>query len=57
VTDAENLRQAIERSAIEQALKTKKINKIKTQGKNDSFFAGEEYRDFEEMNPNVEMGF
>lgn len=31
--------------------------KIDHYGKNDSFFAGEEYKDLETLNPNVDMGF
>ena len=30
---------------------------VENQGKNDSFFAGEEYMDQEAVNPNIDMGF
>ena len=55
--EKEALREEIEKSVAEYALKEKEKSRIENQGKNDSFFAGEEYKDFEDLNPNVDMGF
>ena len=39
------------------AQKHMKNAKVLHQGRNDSFFAGEEHKDFEAYDPNVDMGF
>ena len=38
-------------------VKKTKVNKVLEHGMHDSFFAGEEFKDLEEMNPNIDMGF
>ena len=43
---------------MKEAKSKQKVNhKIIYQGKNDSFFAGEEHKDLEDLNPNVDLGF
>ena len=51
------LQDEIEKSAKNQQEKDKKKLKIENQGKNDSFFAGEEFKNYDEINPNVDMGY
>ena len=51
------LQEEIEKSAMDHEIREKTRHRIENQGKNDSFFAGEEFKDFEQMNPNVDMGF
>lgn len=43
---------------VQKDVEAEKIEvKIVTQGKDDSFFAGEEYKEFSTLNPNLEMDF
>ena len=51
------MQKEIEASAVMRTVKSYKKFKIQTWGKNDDFFMGEEFKDFEKMNPNVDMGF
>ena len=55
--EKEALQLEIEKSVAEHAEKANLQGKIEHYGKNDSFFAGEEFKDLETLNPNVDMGF
>ena len=44
-------------SSMQRGLNTHIKCKIIRQGQKDDFFAGEEFKDFEKMNPNKDMGF
>ena len=57
IAEMETMRAAIEESVLQKEEKLKIQDKITHQGQNDSFFAGEEMIDQEEINPNVSMGY
>lgn len=51
------MREMLEQTAHKEVEDEKIEVKILTQGKDDSFFAGEEYKEFSTLNPNQEMDF
>ena len=57
MAEQETMRAAIEESVLAFDTKQKIVDKILHQGRNDSFFAGEELVDQEEINPNISMGY
>lgn len=57
IAEQETLRAAMEESILRFEVKAKVDDKIIHQGQNDSFFAGEELVNQEEINPNISMGY
>ena len=55
--EKQKIREQLEESIKKDKLKLMELKVLKKDGLNDSFFRGEEFKNLEEVNPNINMQF